>query len=177
MNTKTWIARDADNMLFLYLGEEPIKNLISKGDFDITGVGEVTAIEDDLYPEITHENSPVEIQLNVLSKLDKVIEKSKEEDKSFKTREEREIEVISRYVSSFMNWNDFIKTDMYKNIPDVEVNTSVEFSLNSLDAIRNSIEKSKNDLVDYLNETNRDNTIQFYLNNIRYFENELANNS
>jgi hypothetical protein len=72
-----WIARDKDNSLFIYSGKpkkdlkdnrfiadvsnETIKTYTSKGTF----YNNIAKLPDTMYPEVTWENSPIELTINL----------------------------------------------------------------------------------------------------------------
>lgn len=57
---KLWIARDEDGALALFVNERPM--LHQNGRFD-NFLGEYVTIDSDLFPEVTFENSPMEVEL------------------------------------------------------------------------------------------------------------------
>ena len=60
---KLWIARDKDGSLYLY-GKEP--NLILTDAPDAWDGRDIRAIDDRLFPEVTFENSPQEVELKLV---------------------------------------------------------------------------------------------------------------
>ena len=54
-----WIARDKDNSLFIY-SKKPIKDY-NFYKYDIEDVLDSTLIPEELYPELTFENSPKQL--------------------------------------------------------------------------------------------------------------------
>ena len=54
-----WIARDKDNSLFIY-SKKPIKDY-NFYKYDIEDVLDSTLIPEELYPEVTFENSPKQL--------------------------------------------------------------------------------------------------------------------
>lgn len=64
---KLWIARDKDGNLFLY-GAEPIVNKYFKDRFEIygsVGNGAIRYLGKMLFPSITWENSPQEVEIKL----------------------------------------------------------------------------------------------------------------
>lgn len=64
---KAWIARDSMSFgsdLFLYSGDKP-----QRGDVAwITTIGDFIALDKELYPEITWECEPVEVEVTITIK-------------------------------------------------------------------------------------------------------------
>ena len=56
---KLWIARNGDGRLFLHLKEPYLVNWINDWDND----KDFMRLEDNNFPEVTFENSPVEVEL------------------------------------------------------------------------------------------------------------------
>lgn len=54
-----WVARDDDGSLWIYT-HKPVK---SCGMFSCSTTGDMFPIDDSVYPEITFENSPVQVKL------------------------------------------------------------------------------------------------------------------
>lgn len=62
MIMKLWIARDKDGSLFIY-GAEP---LIHCNSFFITGRNGAIRLKKELFPEVTFENSPQEVEIKLV---------------------------------------------------------------------------------------------------------------
>ena len=60
---KYWIARNERGLLFLY-DDEPFKDKYENYDYWETS-GNCYLIDDDLFPEVTFENSPQEVELKL----------------------------------------------------------------------------------------------------------------
>ena len=63
MKTKFWIARNKRGFLFLY-NDKPFEY----EDGNWVTDGNCYSIDDDLFPEITFENSPQEVELKLVEK-------------------------------------------------------------------------------------------------------------
>jgi hypothetical protein len=64
---KAWIARDsksAESDLFLYFGSIPVRGNVSW----ITTGGDYVALDSEMYPEITWECEPVEVEVTITIK-------------------------------------------------------------------------------------------------------------
>ena len=64
---KAWIARDsksAENELFLYFGSIPVRGNVTW----ITTNGDYVELDRELYPEITWECEPVEVEVTITIK-------------------------------------------------------------------------------------------------------------
>lgn len=61
---KLWIARDIDEELALYI-KEPVK--LKEQGFFIAHSGDRYYIDNDLFPEVTFENSPKEVEINLIN--------------------------------------------------------------------------------------------------------------
>lgn len=59
---KLWIARDEDGELHLFCSK-PIKS----GLYWIAGFGNELCINDNLFPEVTFENSPQEVEIKLVN--------------------------------------------------------------------------------------------------------------
>lgn len=59
---KLWIARNERGFLFLY-DDEPYKNGYGRWETS----GNSYSIDDDLFPEVTFENSPQEVELKLIN--------------------------------------------------------------------------------------------------------------
>ena len=65
---KMWIARDSNNTLWFHQYEPSIRNhpsLVLEWWFQ---EGEQWEIDEDLFPEVTFENSPMEVELKLIEK-------------------------------------------------------------------------------------------------------------
>ena len=60
---KLYVARDGDGGLYLY-PEEPTKDAIYKNWTSYNWI----ALELDLFPEVTFENSPIEVEIKLIEK-------------------------------------------------------------------------------------------------------------
>jgi hypothetical protein len=63
---KYWIARNEKGFLFLY-DDEPFEYKYEGHSYWRT-YGNYYSIDDDLFPEITYENSPQEVELKLIEK-------------------------------------------------------------------------------------------------------------
>ena len=61
-----WIARDLDGDLWLY-NRKPKKSL--GGFIPINDDCDIMDIDNDLYPEVTYENSPQEVELKLINEI------------------------------------------------------------------------------------------------------------
>lgn len=59
---KLWIARDSDNELYIYNGKPTRK----KEYFNSPSIGDYFRVDDNLFPEVTWENSPQKVELKLL---------------------------------------------------------------------------------------------------------------
>ena len=59
---KMWIARDEDGLLNLFLKEKPYHKVYERIIVWTNEWGDV-GLENDLFPEVTFENSPMEVEL------------------------------------------------------------------------------------------------------------------
>ena len=64
-----WIARDKDGTLNLFIGEEPMRDKLLASDLEesifVREEGEVVELDCREFPEVTWENSPVEVELKL----------------------------------------------------------------------------------------------------------------
>ena len=60
-----WVARDKNNALALYT-EEPI--LYYNEYFEVPYKAQMIDLDEDLFPEITFENSPQQVEVNLIKK-------------------------------------------------------------------------------------------------------------
>lgn len=70
MDRKLWIARDKkDGTLNLFIGEEPMRDKLLASDLEesifVREEGEVVELDCREFPEVTWENSPVEVELKL----------------------------------------------------------------------------------------------------------------
>lgn len=63
---KLWIARDKDNLLFLYL-KKPILDEVFEDSWD-SPKGCFAELNENEFPEVTFENSPQEVELKLVNK-------------------------------------------------------------------------------------------------------------
>lgn len=69
MAKELWIARDKDGTLNLFIGEEPMRDKLLASDPEerifVREEGEVVELDSRDFPEVTWENSPVEVELKL----------------------------------------------------------------------------------------------------------------
>lgn len=69
MAKELWIARDKDGTLFLFIGEKPMRDKVFAFDPEETifvrEEGEVIELDCREFPEVTWENSPIEVELKL----------------------------------------------------------------------------------------------------------------
>ena len=64
MYMELWIARDPDGELVLYKTEPKVREYLGQKSFDTDE--EFLPIDNSLYPEVTFENSPRKIKINLI---------------------------------------------------------------------------------------------------------------
>ena len=64
---KLWIARDNDGSLYLY-DQRPVLNTLINEVWECTKFGNWYDIDNSLFPEVTFENSPQQIELKLVKK-------------------------------------------------------------------------------------------------------------
>ena len=69
---KLWVARDKDNLLFLYW-KKPILDEVFEDSWDCpNGKGCFAELDKNEFPEVTFENSPQEVELTLCNHIDTV---------------------------------------------------------------------------------------------------------
>lgn len=66
---KLWIARDKNGELSL-VNEKPVLS-VSKKCWLTSGNADYIFLDDKMFPEVTFENSPIEVELKVIEKMKK----------------------------------------------------------------------------------------------------------
>lgn len=64
---KMWIARDEDGLLNLFFEEEPYRKVYERIIVWTNEWGDV-GLDEELFPEVTFENSPMEVELKLIEK-------------------------------------------------------------------------------------------------------------
>ena len=64
---KMWIARDSDNSLWLH-EEKPKQSESKRGGFFWYSTEGFWEVDEDFLPEVTFENSPMEVELKLIEK-------------------------------------------------------------------------------------------------------------
>ena len=63
-----WIARDNDSSLYLY-DQRPVLNTLINGVWDCAKFGNWYDIDNNLFPEVTFENSPQQVEIRLVKEV------------------------------------------------------------------------------------------------------------